>query len=492
MKSKQIRREDLAILLEEMESDPVFFATTILGHDYWWLQAEIAGAMARPRARVAVKGCHASSKTFVAADLLLWWTLTGGIGVTTSATLEQVKRLVWAEIHKSYRDALFPLGGKLFQTEYRIGADCWAIGVATTESVRLQGYHGNVMIVIDEAPGVRGDIWEAVEGIRAGGDVRVLSLGNPVVPSGPFYDIFTRGRASWATFTIGAFNTPNLAGLGLAELLALPEAELDIAPRPYLIGRRYVKEKYFEVGEGSPIWQARILGQFPDQAEDSLIPLSWLEGARTASAPPAPDEVWEAGIDVAGPGKDETTLVVRRGCHVVLIRSWSDSDPLGPLLGALDHYRDRISAIKVDSIGIGYYFAKRIEAAGWAGKVRYVDVAKAPRAKERFENLKAELYWQLRQRFEDGDVTNLTDDPTIAQLAGIRYNYNTAGKVVIESKADARRRGVKSPDRAEAVMLAFATNLKPRGGRIVSALSFDHVPHSRRTDGYLVRQWLFH
>jgi hypothetical protein len=57
--------------------------------------------------------------------------------------------------------------------------------------VRFQGFHGRLLIVVDEAPGVKADIWEAIEGIRAGGDVRVLALGNPTIASGPFYDAFT-------------------------------------------------------------------------------------------------------------------------------------------------------------------------------------------------------------------------------------------------------------------------------------------------------------
>jgi hypothetical protein len=55
-----------------------------------------------------------------------------------------------------------------------------------------------------------------------------------------------------------------------------------------------------------------------------------------------------------------------------------------------------------------------------------------------------------------GDLAGLTDEKTIAQLTAIRYSHNSRGQIVIESKEDARKRGVKSPDRAEAVMLAFA------------------------------------
>jgi hypothetical protein len=85
---------------------------------------------------------------------------------------------------------------------------------------------------------------------------------------------------------------------------------------------------------------------------------------------------------------------------------------------------------------------------------------KSPRDKEKYSNLKAELYWQFRERASSGDLAGLTDEKTIAQLAGIRYSHNSRGQIVIESKQDARKRGVKSPDRAEAVILAFADQPK--------------------------------
>ena len=98
--------------------------------------------------------------------------------------------------------------------------------------MRFQGFHGRLLIVVDEAPGVKADIWEAIEGIRAGGDVRVLALGNPTIASGPFHDAFTSNRDGWCTFTISAFDSPNLAGLSLDELLALPIPRSTTAPVP--------------------------------------------------------------------------------------------------------------------------------------------------------------------------------------------------------------------------------------------------------------------
>jgi hypothetical protein len=110
--------------------------------------------------------------------------------------------------------------------------------------------------------------------------------------------------------------------------------------------------------------------------------------------------------------------------------------------------------VNVDAAGIGYYLAKHLQDLGYP--VRPVNVGERASDRERYANLKAEFYWGLRQRFQAGDVAGLMDERTIGQLAGIRYRHTARGQVEIERKEDARKRGVKSPDRAEAVMLAFA------------------------------------
>jgi hypothetical protein len=53
----------------------------------------------------------------------------------------------------------------------------------------------------------------------------------------------------------------------------------------------------------------------------------------------------------------------------------------------------------------------------------------------------------LRERFQAGRITGLADQRTISQLAQIRYRPNSRGQIVIESKEELLRRGVKSPDR---------------------------------------------
>lgn len=466
---------DERLVADRIATDPVWFAREVLGHDLWSMSEDILRALSVPRARIAVAGCHSSSKTFSAAETVLWTPYAGGIAITTAPTARQVARMVWAEVHAMYPKSRTPLGGELLKTaEFRIAPDLYALGLSTDKGVNFQGFHaresGFMLIILDEAPGVPPSVYNAIEGVRAGGDVRVLALGNPDVPSGPFYDAFTKDRSAWKTFTIDAFASPNFEDeenpgryLDLEDLLALPEHRIDYATRPYLITRRYVLEKYEEWGLASPLWMSKVCGQFPDQAEDSLISLAWLNAARVREIEPGPDDEWEAGIDVAGPGKAETALGIRHGATLVRQWGWANPDPRGDVLQELASYHDRIKRVKVDSIGQGYYFAQHLEDNGWRGKVVYVNVGEAAHNKERFANLKAELYWGLRLRFQQGDVALAPEamggkdgDLLISQIASIRYGSTARGQTAIESKESAERRGVKSPDRAEMLMLTFA------------------------------------
>jgi len=162
-----------------------------------------------------------------------------------------------------------------------------------------------------------------------------------------------------------------------------------------------------------------------------------------------------AGIDVAGPGEDETVAVIRDSPGaIVALQAWGRPDPRGEVAAFLAPYKSRLESVNVDSAGIGYYFGRHLSDLGYL--VNSVNVGAAPSSPAKFGNLKAQLYWALRERFEAGEVAGLTDELTLSQLASIRYEHNPRGQVVIESKEDARKRGVKSPDRAEAVMLAYS------------------------------------
>ncbi len=438
-------------------------AERLFGVDMWQTPREILEAVFRPNSRVAVKACHASSKTHTAAIAIALALYEGADVLTTAPTWEQVKTVLWGELHRLLASSVIPLSewGSVNQTEVVMPDGSHALGLSTNEGVRFQGWHARpdsfLLVIFDEAPGVRPDIYEAVEGISAGGDVRLLLLGNPVIASGPFYDIYATDAPGWRRFTIDAFDTPNLLGLSLGDLVSLAEHDLDRAERPYLVTRRWVRDRLAEWGTDHPLWQSRVRGQFPLQSDDALLSLAWLDAASRREARYDPALSVQAGVDVAGPGEDETVLCLRQAGGILKLQAWSLSDSRGDVIAALRPWKDRgLDRVNVDSVGMGHYFASALEDADLP--VVRVNVGESPtddEAKLKYRNLKAQVYWSFREWAKDGELAGLTDQATLAQLAGIRYEHDNKGRIVIESKDDARDRGVKSPDRAEAVVLSF-------------------------------------
>lgn len=441
--------------------DPALFTEKFLGDDLWEMQKAIMRSVAVPYSRTAVKACHASSKTHTAGRIVTWF-LTRyrkGIVLTTAPTWTQVRRLLWAEIRQSAESRFTDV--ELLTTEMRgPDPDNYALGLSTDEGVRFQGFHADhMLIVMDEAPGVRPDIWASANAIRAGGDVRFLVLGNPVVASGPFYDLFTGpGAELWTTFTISAFDTPNLAGLTIDDVMTMPEAERYQNPRPYLITRQWVYEKYIEAlrDETDEDYQARVLADFPTQASTAIFPVPLLTKASRARV--VPEEAsqywpWVAGIDVAGPGEDETVVVVRHGPRVVDVHAFPDADSRGKTLAALLPYKDKLATVHVDVVGLGAYFAHHLRDQGYP--VVDFNAGGKPRNVTKFTNRKAEAHWAFREALSEGLVMGLTDQTMVRQLAAITYGHTPLGRIEVESKEKLKKRGISSPDRAEALIMAF-------------------------------------
>lgn len=440
-------------------------AARLLNHDHWEGGRRILRAIFNPRARVAVKGCHASGKTFAAADAVLLALFDGAEVITTAPTDDQVKGIMWRRIHDAIKGSRVGNWGEVLQKQITTPDGLVALGRSTNQGVRFQGYHisddSYLLIVLDEGPGIEADVLEAIEGIAAAGDVRMLFMGNPTESGGPFYDVFD--SPLWVKQTISAWDMPNLDGVTQDELLAMADDELDDNPRPYLATRRWVRDRLLEWGETSPMYQARVLGEFPDNADTALIWRLWLRQSAEREPEARLCTAMTGGVDVAGPGEDLTTVHVRQDTDVVGIRGWADAEPFDAVIAYLRGFvHGGLKTVNVDSIGVGWHFyvALRDALKPLGVVVNPVNVATASHAlsddgKPMYANAKAEHYWHLRQAFHDGRVCGLTHEETRKQLGSLRYETKK-GLITIESKEDMTKRGLSSPDYAEAMMLAWA------------------------------------
>jgi phage terminase large subunit len=456
-------------LRHRYRDDPVGWVEHVLGARPWPVQADILRAVAA-EPRVTVRSCHGVGKSWTAACAALWFLYTREpvVVLTTAPTHRQVREVLWREVRRLHRplregsEGAWPRG-ELRETTLRLAEDRFALGLTTDEPDRFQGFHApHVLVIVDEASGVSEEIFQAIEGVLTTGEARLLLIGNPLHRHGAFYASHQRG--AWARFAISAFDCPNLAekdpdAPGFAD---------QPARFPHLVTARWVAERRADWGEASPLYQSRVLGEFPDQASDALLPLSWIEAAiERGRRQPAPDpqaapEPVEIGVDVARFGSCETAACVRRGPGVLALHAWRGAattetarrvEALAAAHGA--------ETIRVDAIGIGAGVLDALrEALG--DRVVDVNVGRAPANPERFQLLRDELFFALRDRFRDGDI-RLPDDTRLReQLAALTYSITPRGQQSVCSKDELARRGIPSPDRADALALAFAPLRPPR------------------------------
>ena len=238
---------------------------------------------------------------------------------------------------------------------------------------------------------------------------------------------------------------------------------------PGLTTSHWVEERKEIWGEDGPICRSRVLGEFPDQGEDTLFRLSDLEAAVnhivdaeswsidgetvTGAERPGSDDVILA-VDVARFGTDRSVILRRRGDCVEDIRVLRKMDTMqvtGWVSAAIRECNP--AQVYVDEIGVGAGVVDRLRELGH--QVRGVNVAHRAHQDGLYANLRAEGYWALRERFESGRISIPDDNQLVGELAVMRYGYDSQGRILMESKKDARKRGLPSPDKADALMLAF-------------------------------------
>ena len=423
---------------------PVAFARDVLGVDLWHKQDEVLKALAYSR-RVAVKSGNGLGKGFCAAVAVLWFIHThpeGAIVLTTAPTFRQVRHILWRQIHRLYRPAAQTLGGTMFDTRWELSAERYALGLSADGADQFQGFHSpNVFIVVDEAEGVSDEIYEGIESVMTSADPLLLLIGNPTTMSGAFRRAFHEERSIYHTITISALDSPNVRAGRVVV--------------PGLTTTAWVEERRQIWGEESNIYHSRVLAEFPDQATHSLFSLRDIEAAVNRPLPDAhgTDEV-VLGVDVARYGDDRSVILRRRGNLVEDIQVFHQVDTMelaAHVAAAIrQHNPDRVH---IDEIGIGSGVVDRLRELGH--RVRGVNVARKALHPEGYANLRSEGFWNLRQRFETGRIAIPSDNQLISELATLTFRYNSDDRIGIDGKNDIRKRSLPSPDKADALMLAF-------------------------------------
>lgn len=171
----------------------------------------------------------------------------------------------------------------------------------------------------------------------------------------------------------------------------------------------------------------------------------------------------QVGVDVARFGDDKTVITFRQGRVVypqIVFGQCDVVDVAGRVKDAINGWGTKVAQIAVDSIGIGAGVADMLRRDFPRGIV--VDVNSSLRMSDgQNYNLRARMWRDLREFLKNG--ASLPNDHELAtELSALQYEYR-GGELLLESKDDAKKRGVKSPDRADALALTFAYPVRESG-----------------------------
>lgn len=172
-----------------------------------------------------------------------------------------------------------------------------------------------------------------------------------------------------------------------------------------------------------------------------------------------------AGLDVADDGNDKNALAIRQGNKLLYVEEWDGLDVGQTTMKAIEICNKfNVEKLNYDSIGVGAGVKSTLNMIGETKIKTYaISVAESPTHgkygeksyKDTFLNLRAQLWWLMRDRFENKAISIMSDSNLISELSAPLYFFNENGKIKIESKKDMRSRGIKSPNKADAVLLAF-------------------------------------
>lgn len=450
--------------------DWVALVREVLGGDPDEKQEEILRAVCRGERRIAIRSGHGVGKTTVLAWCVICHILTRfpQKTVCTAPTSSQLFDALASEV-KAWMKKL-PLA---LQDLLEIQVDQIRLKAAPEESFiafrtskpetpeAMAGVHSaNVLLVPDEASGIPDPVFESAAGSMSGENATTLLAGNPVRTSGLFFDAFHKLRDKWLTFHISCVGHPRIS----------PDFIDDMK-------RRYT--------EDSNAYRVRVLGEFPTGDDDTVIPFQLVEASLKRDVTPIHVRpIW--GVDAARFGNDASALCKRKGNALAekteIRKGYDTMQVVGWVKGQWDVTlpSDRPSEIIVDSIGIGAGVCDRLAELGLPA--RGVNVSESAAMSEQYINLRAELWFKGAEWFGKKDCNLLGDEALAGELVQPRFKYASNGKRQVESKDDMKKRGVASPNRADAFLLTLAGEHVTASGSSATRLSWTQ-PLQRKIAG---------
>jgi hypothetical protein len=417
------------------------------------LQAIRDGLPLNKAVRIAVASGHGVGKTALTSWICLWAMATcrDCRGILTASNEAQLSTRNRAELRKWFRlfrgHAFFELTATALISADLAHEQTWRLDLLPWNEHRPEAFAGlhnqgkRILVVMDEASVIPPIIWQTLEPVMTDISTEIIwcAFGNPLHSVGPFRECFGRFSHRWTGFHVDARDV-------------------------HISDKEQIKEWSADHTEDSYFFLTRVRGEFPTASALQFISNDLVEQAMVRELVRAPNDPLVLGVDVARFGDDCSVIYARKGMDarsiLPMVYRGISSDRLEDQI--LDFCsQNRVEVIFIDGAGVGGavvdHLAHRhnlpVEDIQFGGRTVRGDAVKyAQRRSEMWGSMRDALKYLAIPRSSE-----LRD-----QLIGPEYDYNLRGELQLEKKSDMKKRGLASPDIADALALTFARPVFPR------------------------------
>lgn len=406
----------------------------------------------------------------------------GSTCVVTANSEAQLKGMTWGEMAKWHTLSLnahwfdlqalsvrpAPWFRELVESQLQIGTNYYYTEARLWTEENPDAFAGvhnplGVMLLYDEASGIPTSIWKVSEGYFTEPVIHRywLAASNPRRNTGAFFECFHRNRKYWRTRHI---DSRTVEGTDPAVYESIIE----------------------QYGPDSDEARVEVYGQFPHQGDKQFIGRDVPEAARQREVSPDPGAPLVLGVDVARFGDDVSVIQPRAGrdARTLPVVKFKGLDTVQLARRTADFFNEypACQRIFVDGNGVGGGVVDMLRDWGYPVE----DVQSGGRAEDdqRFANKRAEMWALMKEWLGEGCIAHeqqLYDD-----LVGPEYSYDSNGRILLERKDQMKKRGLASPDFADALALTFAQPVarmevqKRHRRRSTQAIGAGHDPLGRK------------
>lgn len=400
--------------------------------------------------RMAVTSGHGVGKSAMTGWLVNWIMSTRPYaqGTVTANTYAQLETKTWAQIIKWTKKCatshwFATSATKMYHKDHSESWFCSAQTCREENSEAFAGQHAvnsTSFYINDEGSAIANIIYEVQEGGLTDGESMQFNFGNPTRNTGFFRECWRKFRHRWITFKVDSRDVQ-------------------------ITNKEHLQSLIDDYGINSDTVKVRVLGEFPAQSFKQFISEADVEAAmdrhiKQTSYSFAPKVI---GVDPSWSGDDEFVIGIRQGLFYKQLGKWEKNDNDIEMANIIARFEDDegADAVHVDGgFGTGIVSAGKTMGRNW--QIVWFS-AKSPDVG--CMNLRAYMWNQTRVWLKDGGCIP-KDDILHSDLTGPETVPRVDGKIQLESKEDMKRRGVPSPNRADALALTFA----------MPVVKVDHVP----------------